>query len=504
MTLKKALITVCTLAIIAAAVPQAALAADDFLVSLNDPMAAFLETRAYAAQMGATAEFRKMEGVALDAVNNKLYIAMSEISKTMTDGKGDIDLPKNMCGIVYGADLDANYNITKLYPAVVGGKYDKSAKSSVVSGFKDRCDVDAIANPDGVYVDPQGNLWIAEDTSSHTNNVLWRWDGQTLKRFATVPTGAEITGIHVTADGTVFFNVQHPSAMSKFPYNRGVVGVVNGYNTAQDFEPIPVPTGDAILDVVVAKGEYQVLARVGEKIPNDPYSHSFGQVDRVDGSLKIMCNHPDGNMFLPINADGSIGYLYTNYECRPGTVGKIYMEKAGDRWNVLDGENVNFDAVMGTWNNCNASVTPWNTGLSCEEYEPIAVKDGWKENVKDMTEYMGKQANPYDYGWLLELIPDPKGNIATTQVVKHYAMGRLSYEMGRVMPDMKTVYSGDDGTAVILAKFVADEPKDLSAGTLYAAKITQNPDESLDIEWIELGRSNNADVYDAIRKVAMN
>jgi hypothetical protein len=69
------------------------------------------------------------------------------------------------------------------------------------------------------------------------------------------------------------------------------------------------------------------------------------------------------------------------------------------------------------------------------------------------------------------------------------------------MPDMKTVYSGDDGTGVILAKYVADKPKDLSAGTLYAAKITQNPDESLDVQWIELGRSNNADVYDAIRNV---
>jgi secreted PhoX family phosphatase len=486
------------------AVPQATLAAEERLINLNDPMAAFLETRAYAAKMGATAEFRKMEGVAVDEVNKKLYIAMSAIEKTMTDGKGDINLPENKCGIVYAADLDNNYNITSLVPAVVGGKYDKSVSSKVGSGFKDRCDVNAIANPDGVYVDPQGNLWIAEDTSNHTNNVLWRWDGKELKRFATVPTGAEITGIHITAKGDVLFNVQHPSAMSKFPYNRGVVGIVTGYNTSDDFDPIPVPEGDAILDVVVAKGKYQVLARVGEEIPNDPYSHRFGQVNKMDGSLKIMCNHPDGNMFLPINDAGTIAYLYTNYECRPGAIGKIYMEKNGDNWKVLDGENVNFDAVMGTWNNCNASVTPWNTGLSCEEYEPLAVKGGWKENVQDMSVYLGKQANPYDYGWLLELIPDQRGNIATTQVVKHYAMGRLSYEMGRVMPDMKTVYSGDDGTAVILAKFVADEAKDLSAGTLYAAKIKQNADESLAIDWIELGRSNSADVFDAIRKVSLN
>jgi len=490
------------LAAVLLAAPSAVMAQeDDFLVSLNDPMAAFLESRAYAAKMGATAEFRKMEGVAYDKVNNKIYIAMSEINKTMSDDKGDIKLPENKCGIVYEAALDENYSISALKPAVVGGAYDKNVKSAVSSGFKDTCDVDMIANPDGVYADPQGNLWIAEDTSSHTNNVLWRWDGNTLKRFATVPTGAEITGLHVTDTGTLFFNVQHPSAMSKYPYNRGVVGVVDGFNTADDFQPIAVPAGDDILDVRVAAGSYQVLARVGGEIPNDVYGNRFGQVNKMDGSLKIMCNHPDGNMFLPINEAGTIGYLYTNYECRPGAVGKIYIEKQGAGWAVLDGENVNFDDVYGTWNNCNASVTPWLTGLSSEEYEPIAVKNGWQKNVEDMTIYMGRQANPYDYGWLVELTPDSNGEVATTRVVKHYAMGRLSYEMGRVMPDEKTVYSGDDGTGVVLVKYVADEPRNLGAGTLYAAKITQQADESLAIQWIELGRSTNADVYDAIRKL---
>jgi secreted PhoX family phosphatase len=469
-------------------------AADDLLVSLNDPMAAFLESRAYAAKMGATAEFRKMEGVALDELNKKIFIAMSEIGKGMSDKKGDIQLPANKCGIVYEAALDDNYNISSLVPAVVGGSYDKSAAN--------RCDVDAIANPDGVYSDPQGNLWIAEDTSNHQNNVLWRWDGKNLKRFATVPKKAEITGLHITEDGTLFFNVQHPHNMSKFPYNRGCVGVVNGFNTADDFMPISVPTGEDMLTVKVASGSYQVLARVGEKIPNDVYGHRFGQVNRMDGSLKEMCNHPDGNMYLPINQSGSIGYLYTNYECRPGAIGKIYMEKVDDQWQILDGENVNFDAVYGTWNNCNASVTPWNTGLSCEEYEPVAVKNGWQKNVADMTEYLGSQANPYDYGWLLELIPSD-GDYATTQVVKHYAMGRLSYEMGRVMPDQKTVYSGDDGTNVVLFKYVSDKAKDLSAGTLYAAKINQNTNQSMGVEWIELGRSNNGDVYDAVRSVKL-
>ncbi len=482
-----------------------AMAADnERLVSLNDPMAPFLETREYAKKMGASAEFRKMEGVAYDKKNNKIYIAMSSIDKSMSDNKGDIQLAENKCGIVYEAALDDNYNITNLKPAVIGGPYDKSVESSVISGFKDRCDVNNIANPDGLFADNHGNLWISEDTSNHTNNVLWRWKDGSLERFATVPTGAEITGIIVTDSDDVMFNVQHPSAMSKFPYNRGVVGIVNGFKANDPFYGITVPEGEDIYDVKVAAGSYQVIARVGETIPNDVYGNRFGQIDRLDGSLKEMCNHPDGNMFLPITDSGNEAYLYTNYECRPGTVGKVYMRRTGDGWEVLDGENVSFASVKGTWNNCNASVTPWNTGLTSEEYEPVAAKSGWQKNVEDMSSYLGEQANPYDYGYPVELVPDPKGDSSVTLVTKHYAMGRLSYEMSSVMADGKTVYSGDDGSDVILVKYVADDPGKLGAGSLYAAKVTQKADDSFDLEWIELGRGANADIYDKIRMVALN
>jgi len=480
-----------------------AFAENETLLSLNDPMAPFLETRAYAKKMGATAEFRKMEGIAHDKKNNKIYIAMSAIEKGMSDGKGDINIAENKCGIVYEAQLDENQNITNLKPAVVGGPYDKSVKSNVVSGFKDRCDVNNIANPDGLFVDSNGLLWISEDTSSHTNNALWRWDGKKLERFATVPTGAEITGVSVTDNDDLLFNVQHPSAMSKFPYNRGVVGIMNGFKSGDSFKPVDVPKGDAIYDVQVAAGEYQVLARVGEEIPNDIYGAKFGQVNRLDGSLKEMCNHPDGNMFLPITASGDAAYLFTNFECRPGAISRMYLQRNGKKWAVLDGENINFDGIKGTWNNCNASVTPWNTGLTSEEYEPVAVKGEWQKNVAEMSEYLGSQANPYDYGFTVELIPNPQGESAATTVVKHYAMGRLSYEMGRVMKDSKTVYSGDDGTDVVLTKFVADKAGDLSAGTIYAAKANQKADESFDLTWIELGRSNSGDIYDAIRAIKL-
>ena len=49
-------------------------------------------------------------------------------------------------------------------------------------------------------------------------------------------------------------------------------------------------------------------------------------------------------------------------------------------------------------------------------------------------------------------------------------MGRISHELVQVMPDNRTVLMGDDYTNGGLFMFVADEEKDLSAGTLYVAK----------------------------------
>jgi len=59
------------------------------------------------------------------------------------------------------------------------------------------------------------------------------------------------------------------------------------------------------------------------------------------------------------------------------------------------------------------------------------------------------------------------------KVVKHYAPGRYAREMVELAADHRTVIGGDDGKNTGLFMFVADAAKDLSAGTLYAAKVTQ-------------------------------
>lgn len=464
------------------------------MIGLDHPYAAFLESRAYGKSLGATAEFRKMEWVVLDAANMKYYVTMSEVSKGMTDGAGDISVDENICGVVYVADLAADYNISELRPLVVGGKYDEAAAPNA-------CPLDGISNPDGLALDARGRLWISEDSGNHENNMLWVYDpaDASLKRFATVPLGAEVTGPYISSTGTLFFSNQHPADTNAEPFNLGTVVVVNGFNAnTDDFEPLAVPEGDAKLTVNVAAGTVQVIARSGDAIPGND-SQVFGGIYKVGGDLQLVSNDPDGLMWLPANAEGTSGTLYINYEAIPGGVGRVDLNQTADGWEVVGGHMVEFGAVMGTWTNCGSSVTPWNTGLTAEEYEPIASDFA---NVAGMDEYLGALANPYDYGWIVELAPDGSGDVVT----KHYAMGRKSEENSYVAADQKTVYFGDDGTDTMLFKFVAAEAGDLSAGTLYAAKVTQTGGTSItehafQLEWIELGTATNDEVYAAIREL---
>ncbi len=463
----------------------------------DHPYAAFLDSVNVAKAKGATAEWRKMEGVAVDATNKRLYLAVTAIAKGMSDTAGDLQLTENPCGAVYMAQLDDQWNIASLTPVVVGGPYEQNDKAYP-------CNKDAISNPDNVFVDASGNLWIGEDTSLHANNFLWMWDGKELKRFASVPKGAEVTGLRIEANGTLFMNIQHPSPMNAYPFTRGLVGVIHGYVAGDDFTAIPAPEGADAHRVVVAGGDYQILARVGEAIPGSQ-GETYGEILAADGRVMNRCNTPDGNMFLPTDEAGSEGYLYTNFECTPGGVSRVYLKQDDQsQWQVLEGEMVDLSSINGTWNNCNASVTPWNTALTSEEYPADSEEEwnaGWLPAVAALQKHLGQTPNPYDYGYNVELTPgggedSPLGTVA----VRHYAMGRFSKEMALIMPDSKTAYFGDDGTNRVLFKFVATNAGDLSEGTLYAAKVTQDK-ETLNLTWIELGTGKDAEIGAAVREM---
>ncbi len=146
--------------------------------------------------------------------------------------------------------------------------------------------------------------------------------------------------------------------------------------------------------------------------------------------------------------------------------------------------HVDTSPANGLWITCGASLSPWNTHLSSEEYEPDATKIEKNEEFQGFSQNLfgdAAKANPYHYGHLPEITVNADG---TGSAQKHYCLGRISHELIQVMPDERTALMGDDATNGGLFMFVADKPRDLSSGSLYVAKWNQ---KSAD-EW-RLGRS---------------
>ncbi len=150
-----------------------------------DDRVAFLESRKFAAAKGATAEFRKMEGI---QINKKLgtewynggdqaymYLAMSSFDATMGDDEGDIQLDASdgRCGVVYRMKLMKKANglvdIDSMVPAQVGGPYAGDRTEN-------QCSINNISNPDNLAILDDGRVLIGEDTGNHSNNVIWLFD----------------------------------------------------------------------------------------------------------------------------------------------------------------------------------------------------------------------------------------------------------------------------------------------------------------------------------------
>lgn len=159
--------------------------------------------------------------------------------------------------------------------------------------------------------------------------------------------------------------------------------------------------------------------------------------------------------------------------------------------------NVDTSTVHGLWITCGASMSPWNTHLSSEEYEPDAFEQGiGGPSPKGISKnFFGDEAaaKPYNYGHLPEVIVNKDGS---GSIVKHFCMGRISHELVHVMPDNRTVIMGDDYTNGGFFMFIADVAKDLSAGKLYVAKYVSELTESStgQIKWIELGHATSQEI----------
>ena len=250
---------------------------------------------------------------------------------------------------------------------------------------------------------------------------------------------------------------------------------------------------------------YHTLVRSGDTFADG----IFGQLYDVNGTALIgedgepkISTANEHTSLIPV---GKKLFSISQHETRPGAIDlmELNQDKTTGELTVTNVRNIDLSGVRGGWTHCAASVTPWNTHLASEEYEPDAraidpVTGDGGSYYNAMADYYGGDLlalNPYDYGFNIELkVLNEAGDV---DVQKHYAMGRLAFELSKVMPDQRTSYSSDDGTNVGFYMFVADHARDLSAGTLYAAKWHQTSSEgagSADLSWVSLGHATDAQV----------
>ncbi len=181
----------------------------------------------------------------------------------------------------------------------------------------------------------------------------------------------------------------------------------------------------------------------------------------------------------------------------PIAVLTLDQDPATGKLSLVSYANVDTSPAHGLWITCGASLSPWNTHLSSEEYEPDATAVATDNQFRGYSQHLygdPTKANPYHYGHLPEITVHPDG---TGTVKKHFCLGRISHELVQVMPDKRTVLMGDDATNGGLFMFIADKEEDLSAGTLYVAKWKQTSSAgagSATLTWINLGHATSDEI----------
>ena len=202
----------------------------------------------------------------------------------------------------------------------------------------------------------------------------------------------------------------------------------------------------------------------------------------------------------------------------------VQLEQAADTGilTVKKIHKADFSAHNGLIATCAGSVSPWNTHLGGEEWGvPDSIKwDASTDDAYTSTADLGRDVlslrhlslhdddlatikaawSPYKHRWVNEVAIDDSSSTTnpTITATKHYSMGRYSIELPYCIGDTPQVcYITDDSNTGVAAMFIPDAANDLSAGTLYAMKVTQTSTKSVgggmfDVEWVSLGHATDA------------
>ncbi len=273
---------------------------------------------------------------------------------------------------------------------------------------------------------------------------------------------------------------------------------------------------------------YNTIYKTGDTLKNGSANVIAGAYHDINGKPIIdtsgatpepfYSDCPDGNTLIALanptvpGITGNTLFLVTQYEYKtfnnagesmygklPSqiTVTTLDQNKSTGALKAVKHFTVDTKPANGLWITCAASLSPWNTHLSSEEYEPDAVNIASNTMFQDFSRNLygsATVANPYHYAHVPEVTVNPDGSAS---IKKHYCLGRIARELIEVCPDNKTVLMGDDGTDTGLFMFIADKEKDLSSGSLYVAKWTQTSATAggaATLGWIKLGSATSAEI----------
>ncbi len=177
--------------------------------------AAFLETHRYAALMGGSMALTKLEGTTVNAKDKIAYSALQNMQSSMVRGNAawneafGVTLEKAVnAGAVLAHTLAGGQKDTA--GAAINSEWVPTVTKTLLIGEDITSDAlgntanpDKIGAPDNLkFSEKLRTLFIGEDSGYHVNNFLWAYnvDTKKLSRIASMPSGAEATGLSVVDD----------------------------------------------------------------------------------------------------------------------------------------------------------------------------------------------------------------------------------------------------------------------------------------------------------------
>ena len=195
-------------------------------------------------------------------------------------------------------------------------------------------------------------------------------------------------------------------------------------------------TGDMVAD---GKGG-KVLAGGYVDINNKPIMDT----SVVGKERQVFSDAPDGTSLVSLGdvkvagvtgnaVFAAVQFEYTSYDQSgkdtygmlpsPIAILTLDQEPATGKLSMVKYHNVDTSSVHGLWITCGASLSPWNTHLSSEEYEPDAFAAADSKGAKLLQAFSKNlygdenRANPYHYGHMPEVTIHPDG---TGSIKKHF------------------------------------------------------------------------------------